>query len=118
MHFIFLIGITITEKSFIKVAFYVNHCITRVIFLFLLLSYTTVTSTSLQLLRGIKYGNNGVFVYLSPKFKYFSHQHAIYGTVALLFGLVITIGLPFLLLIEPCMKKKAENKNSSGAIPK
>ena len=50
--FIF-IGIFITAKCFNKVAFYVNHHVTRVTFLFLVLSYTSVTSTSLQLLRGI-----------------------------------------------------------------
>ena len=101
-----LIGIVIVAKCFNKVAFYVNRCIAHVTFLFLLLSYTSVTSISLQLLRGVQYDDNdGVFVYLSPHFKYFTHQHAAYGTVALLCGLLITIGLPLSLLIEPCFRK-------------
>ena len=103
-----LIGIAFTAKCSKKVAFYVNRCIRCVTFLFLLLSYTSITSTSLQLLRGVQYDDNdGVFVYLSPHFKYFTHQHAVYGTVALLCGLLITIGLPLLLLIEPCLRKEA-----------
>ena len=103
-----LIGIFIAAKYFKKLAFYVNRCISHVTYLFLLLSYTSITSTSLQLLRGIQYDDNdGVFVYLSPHFKYFTHQHAAYGTVALLCGLLITIGLPLLLLIEPFLRKKS-----------
>ena len=103
-----LIGITIMAKYFNKVALYVNRCIAHVTFLFLLLSYTSITSISLQLLRGVQYDDNdGVFVYLSPHFKYFTHQHAAYGTVALLCGLLITIGLPLSLLIEPCFRKEA-----------
>ena len=101
-----LIGIVITAKCFNKVAFYVNRHVTRVTFLFLMLSYTSVTSTSLQLLRGIKYyDNNGVFVYLSPHFKYYTQRHAVYATVALLCGLSIIIGLPLLLLLEPFLRK-------------
>ena len=103
-----LIGIAITAKCFRKLAFYVNRCIACVTFLFLVLSYTSVTSTSLQLLRGIQYNDNdGVFVYLSPHFKYFTHRHAVYATVALLCGLAVSIGLPLLLLIEPFLKNKS-----------
>jgi len=103
-----LIGIVITEKCFKKLTFYVNRCIAHVTVLFLLLSYTSVTSTSLQLLRGIQYDDtDSVFVYLSPHFKYFTHRHAAYATVALLCGLLITIGLPLLLIIEPFLKKNA-----------
>ena len=101
-----LIGIVITGKCFNKVAFYVNRHVTRVTFLFLMLSYTSVTSTSLQLLRGIQFDDvDGVFVYLSPHFKYYTQRHAVYATVALLCGLSITIGLPLLLLIEPFLRK-------------
>ena len=101
-----LIGIVITAKRFNKVAFYINRHVTRVTFLFLMLSYTSVTSTSLQLLRGIQFDDvDGVFVYLSPHFKYYTQRHAVYATVALLCGLSITIGLPLLLLTEPFLRK-------------
>ena len=102
-----LIGIVIAAKCFTKLALYVNRCISCVTYLFLLLSYTTITSTSLQLLRGVQYDDNdGVFVYLSPHIKYFTHRHAVYGTVALLCGFTVVIGLPLLLVIEPFLRKK------------
>ena len=102
-----LISIGIMAKCSTKVLFYVNRCIARVIFLFLVLAYTSVTSASLQLLRGIQYDdNNGIRVYLSPHFKYFTNRHAAYTTVALLCGLSVTIGLPLFLIFEPCLKKK------------
>ena len=101
-----LIGIVIMAKCFNKVAFYVNRHVTSVTFLFLMLCYTSVTSTSLLLLRGIQFDDvDGIFVYLSPHFKYYTQQHAIYATVALLCGLTITIGLPLLLLVEPFLRK-------------
>ena len=106
-----LIGIAIAAKYFKKVALYVNRCISRVTYLFLLLSYTSITSTSLQLLRGVQYDDNdGVYVYLSPHIKYFTHQHAVYGTVALLCGLTVVIGLPLMLIAEPFLRKRANFK--------
>ena len=102
-----LIGTFIAAKCFNKVAFYVNHNVACVTFLFLMLSYTSVTSRSLQLLRTIQFDDvDGVFVYLSPHFKYYTQRHAVYATVALLCGLSITIGLPLLLLTESLWRKK------------
>ena len=101
-----MIGIVLVAKYSQKVAFCVNQCITTVTYVFLILCYTLVTSTSLQLLRGIKYDDSdSVFVYLSPHLKYFTHQHALYATIALLCGLIIVIGLPVLLLIVPFLRK-------------
>ena len=106
-----LIGITIAAKYFKKVALYVNRCISRVTYLFLLLSYTSITSTSLQLLRGVQYDDSdGVFVYLSPHIKYFTHRHGAYATVTLLCGLAVVIGLPLLLIAEPFLRKRANFK--------
>ena len=106
-----LVGIGIAARYFSKVAFYVNRCISRVTYLFLLLSYTSITSTSLQLLRGVQYDDNdGVFVYLSPHFKYFTHRHAAYATVALLCGLTVVIGLPLFLIVEPFLRKRVSFK--------
>ena len=103
-----LIGIVVAAKCFTKLAFYVDRCISCVTYLFLLLSYTSITSTSLQLLRGVQYDDNdGVFVYLSPHIKYFNHRHGAYGTVALLCGLTVVIGLPLLLIVEPFLRKIA-----------
>ena len=102
-----LIGIIITAKFFKRLSFNVNSCIARVVSLFLVLSYTSVTSTSLQLLRGVQYNDiDGVFVYLSPQNKYFTYRHGVYAIVALLSGLTIVIGLPLLLIVEPFLRKK------------
>ena len=63
-----LMGIVIAAKYFKKIVLYVNRCISCVTYLFLLLSYTSITSTSLQLLRGVQYDDNdGLFVYLCPQ---------------------------------------------------
>ena len=103
-----LIGIIITAKCSTKVSFYVKQCIAHVTFLFLVLSYTSVASISLQLLRAVQFNHHdGVFVYLSPHLKYFTQRHAVYAVVALLCGLVLVIGLPLLLFVEPFLRKKA-----------
>ena len=102
-----LIAVVITARYFQKLAFYVNRCIACVIYLFLVLSYTSVTSTSLQLLRGIHHDDNGgTYVYISPHFKYFTHQHAAYATVALLCGLTVVVGFPIFVMVEPFLRKK------------
>ena len=101
-----LMGVVIAARYFNKLAFYVNRRIACVTFLFLILSYTSVPSTSLQLLRGIQYNNNdGVYVYLSPHLKYFTHRHAAYATVALLCGLTMVVILPIFLIIQPFLRK-------------
>ena len=68
----------------------------------LLLSYTSLASTSLQLLRATRYpGYDGLYVCVSPDMKYFNDRHAFYGAVALLCGAIAVIGLPLFLLLEP-----------------
>ena len=97
-----LLAIVLITKYYYRLALYVRRCIIRIICLLLLLSYTSLASTSLQLLRVVHYpGYDGLYVYLSPDMKYFSKQHAFYGVVALLCGAIIVIGLPLFLLLEP-----------------
>ena len=85
-----------------RLAFYVHRYILRVICILLLLSYTSLASTSLQLLRATCYpGYDGLYVYVSPDMKYFNDRHAFYGAVALLCGAIVVIGLPLFLLLEP-----------------
>ena len=102
-----LMVILIVAKHCNAVARYVNRSITLFTGLFLLLSYTTIASTSLQLLRALQYNDvDEVYVYLSPQLKYFTGRHAAYGSVALVCGLVIVLGLPVLLVVEPLLKKR------------
>ena len=97
-----LLIIVIAARYFPRLAFYVRRYIIRVICILLLLSYTSLASTSFQLLQPIYYpGYEGIYVYISPDMKYFNNRHAFYGVVALLCCLFIVIGLPVILLLEP-----------------
>ena len=103
-----LIGIiVITTRYSFKIASIVSCCILSVICLLILLSYTSLASTSLQLLRPLHFDDvDGVYVYSSPSIKYFTGRHIPYGIIALLCELFIVIGLPLLLLLEPFLKRK------------
>ena len=104
---IILTGLIIAAKCSRRIDFYVHRCITLSTVLFLQLSYTTLTSVSLQLLRGAEYsGVDGVYVYLSPHLQYFEGRHVAYATIALVCGLVLVIGLPVLLLVHPLIKRR------------
>ena len=90
-----------------RITVLVSRCIIRVICLLLLLSYTSLASTSLQLLRPLKFTDvNEVYTYVSPHIEYFHGRHAIYGIVAVICELVVGIGLPLLLLLEPLLSRK------------
>ena len=96
---------------------YVDCCIVQVTCFVLLFFYTSLTSTSFLLLRAVKFDNNDtLYTYLSPHLKYFANQHAVYAGVAILLCiLLVTIGIPLLLITEPLMMKlcaKSSNKNT------
>jgi len=75
--------------------------------LFLLLFYTSLSSTSWELLRPLKFiGVSEVYTYSSPSMKYFQGRHIAYGIVAILCMIVVVIGLPGLLLSEPVLRRK------------
>ena len=72
-----------------------------------MLSYTSVASTSLQLLQPLKFASiSETYTYLSPHIKYFHGRHAFYGSIAAVCELVIVIGLPLILLLEPFVNGK------------
>ena len=99
---LFLVIIIIIARHRPKVAYYVSHCIIHVICLLLLLAYTSLASTSLQLLKPLTFaGVDDVYVYLSPSYKYFRGRHAFYGIVATLCGVIVVIGMPLVLLLQP-----------------
>ena len=83
--------------------------IIRATCLLILLSYTSVASTSLQLLRPLSFtksnGDHTVRTYLSPDIPYFSGRHIIYTIVAVVCMIVIAIGLPVFLLLQPYLKR-------------
>ena len=103
---VIVIGIYVTAKCNNRALLYANHSIGQVACLVILLSYTSLTSTSLLLLRAVKFDDiDGLYTYLSPNIKYFSEQHAVYASVAILCGLLITVGFPFLLVVQPLIVK-------------
>ena len=84
----------------------VTRCISRgiipAICLVLTLTYTSITDTSLQLLRSLRFTDiDKVYIYLSPEYEYLTGRHIFYFTIALLYALAIVVGLPLLLLSEP-----------------
>ena len=103
---IILIVIYIIARCNNRALMYVNHGIVPVTSFVLLFLYTTLTSASLLLLRAVKFDDiDGLYIYLSPHLKYFANRHAAYASVALLCVLLVTIGFPLLLVMEPLVMK-------------
>ena len=104
---VLLYGFVVAAKCSRKVSKLISRCIIRVFCLLLLLAYTSLASTSLQLLRPLKFTDaDNLYTYSSPNIKYFQGRHVVYGSVAIICELVIGIGLPLLLLLEPFLKRK------------
>ena len=105
--FLIIVIIVITTRWSMKIASIVSSCIIQVICLLLLLAYTSLASTSLQLLRPLYYyDTDNAYVYLSPSIKYFTGRHAAYGIMTCVCGLIIVIGFPLLLLLQPFLRSK------------
>ena len=103
---IILIVIYIMARCNNRALLYVNRGLVQVTCFILFFSYTSVTSASLLLLRAVKFDDiDGLYTYLSPHLKYFSDRHAAYASVAILCVLLVTIGFPLLLVMEPLLMK-------------
>ena len=103
---IILIVIYIMAKCNNRALLYVNRGIVQVTCFVLLFSYTSLTSASLLLLRAMKFDDiDRLYTYLSPHLKYFANRHAAYASVALLCVLLVTVGFPLLLVMEPLLVK-------------
>ena len=104
---ILIIVIVIAARWSIKIASIVSRCIIRVICLLVLLAYTSLASTSLQLMRPLYYHDiDDAYVYLSPSIKYFTDRHVAYGIIACICRLFIVISFPLLLLLQPLLRSK------------
>ena len=98
---IIVIVIYIMAKCNNRALLYANRCIVQVTCFVLLFSYTSLSSASLLLLRAMKFDDiDGLYTYLSPHLKYFVNRHASYASVAISSLLLVTIGLPLLLVME------------------
>ena len=102
-----LLLIVVAARCSARISLFVSRCIIRVICLLILLSYTSIASTSLQLLLPLKFTDiKEWYTYSSPSIQYFHGRHIIYGIVAVICELVVGIGLPLLLLFEPILSRK------------
>lgn len=97
-----LLAISVIARYSPRLTVFVSRCIIRVICLLLVLSYTSLASTSLQLLWPLKFHDvNEVRTYSSPDIKYFTNRHLLYAIVAILCEVIVLVSLPLLLLFEP-----------------
>ena len=104
---VILIVISLLARKSRRVSAIISRGIIHVICLLLLLSYTSIASTSLLLIRSLRFhGIDEVYTYLSPDIEYFHGRHLAYGIVALLCTVTIVIGLPLLLTLEPFVNHK------------
>ena len=102
-----LVMISILARRSRRFSKIIGRGIIYVICFLLLLSYTSVASTSLLLMRPLEFHRiDRVYTYLSPDIEYFHGRHLAYGIVALLGTVSIVIGLPLLLTFEPFLNHK------------
>ena len=102
-----LVMISISARSSRRISAIISRGIIHVICLLLLLSYTSIASTSLLLMRSLTFhGIDKVYTYVSPDIEYFHGRHLAYGIISLLCMAFIVIGLPLLLTLEPFLNRK------------
>ena len=102
-----LIMISILARKSRKVSSFVSRGIIHFICFLLLLSYTSVATTSLLLMRPLKFGDiDKVYTYLSPDIEYCRGRHLVYIILAIIFAIIIVIGFPLLLLLESFLNSK------------
>ena len=105
--FLILVVISRLARRSRKVSSLLSKGIISFICFLLLLSYTSVASTSLLLMRSLTFvGINRVYAYLSPDIEYFHGRHLAYAIVALILMITIVISFPLLLLLEPFLNSK------------
>ena len=104
---LFLVMITVLARRSQRLSFFISKGIIHVICCLLLLSYTSLATTSLLLMRPLIFHDvNKVYTYVSPDVEYFHGRHLVYALVAMIFTIVIVIGLPLLLALEPFLNSK------------
>ena len=102
-----LIMITLLARCSHRISSLLSKAIIRVICFLLLLSYTSVTTTSLLQLKYLKFSDvTKIYTHLSPDSEYFHGRHLAYGMIAILCTITVVIGLPLLLLLEPFINHK------------
>ena len=105
---IILVIISLLARCSQKLSLLIAKGIIHVICFLLLLSYTSMVSTSLLLLRSLQFYdlNNKVYTYLSPDIEYFHGRHLPYFIIAVICTITIIIGIPLILVLEPFLNSK------------
>ena len=102
----FVVIIFILARKFVLVARTIGRYVnSKSVCILLLLSYSSITYNSMQLLKPLPvFKNDGrntaMHVYWSPTVKYFHGRHLWYGIIAILCELIIGIGIPLVLIFE------------------
>ena len=104
---LFLVMITVLARRSHRISSIIRKGIIHVICCLLLLSYTSLATISLLLMRPLIFHDvDKVYTYVSPDVEYFHGRHLVYGIVAVLSTILIVIGLPLLLALEPFLNSK------------
>ena len=99
--------ICLSARLSYKFSSFVSRGIIHNISFLLLPSYTSMVTTSLLLLRSLTFHNvDKVYTYLSPDIEYFHSRHLPYVIIAMICSVIIVMGLPLLLLLEPFLNHK------------
>ena len=99
---LFLVLITVLARRYRRLSYFVSKGIIHVICCLLLLSYTSLATTSLLLMKPLIFHDvDKVYTYVSPDIEYFHGRHLAYAIVSVIFTIIIVIGLPLLLALEP-----------------
>ena len=120
-----IVAIFISARNSVTVARAIGRYVnSKSICILLILSYSSVSYTSLQLFRPLAVYNNQYsswytvewHSYLSPAVIYFHGHHMIYCIIAVLCELIIGIGFPFILLFQRYLTRYC-NINFISIIP-
>ena len=104
---LFLVLITVLARRYRRLSYFVSKGIIHVICCLLLLSYTSLATTSLLLMKPVIFHDvDKVYTYVSPDIEYFHGRHLAYAIVSVIFTIIIVIGLPLLLALEPFLNSK------------
>ena len=102
-----LVMIVVLARFSHRLSIFISRGIIRVICFLFLLSYTLMTVTSLFLIWCLKFSDvDKIYTYLSPDIEYFQGRHLAYGIIASLCIIFIVIGVPLILIAEPCLSHK------------
>ena len=112
-----IVAIFISARNFVTVARTVGRYVnSKSICILLMLSYSSVSYTSLQIFRplAIEYNDNDYYPYwyntewhsyLSATERYFHGRHMIYCIIAIVCEVAIGVGFPCILLIQPYLTR-------------